>query len=328
MAFPAGRLLDAVGSRTVFALAATLSTGGLVVASLAESLPIYLVASIVGGAALGGLTFYHVTQTVAVRVAPNESTRAIAVLTIFGAFSSAIYLPFAALLVDQFGWRVALRALAATTGATLVAGALLVRERAPGSTRAAERPAIRFDRPEVRRFLAATACIGVAVGIILVYQVPLMVGAGLSLGTAATMAGVRGASQILGRIPLMRMVGRWGPRSVNRLAYTAVGIGVALLGVAGTVWVAAVYVVIAGFGIGAQSPLQGIYADSLFDRRRLGAAMGTVSMAFGLSLAAGPAMVGVLAETTGSRLWGIGIGVAAAAAAVALLREPDVASPS
>lgn len=326
LAFPAGRLLDAVGSRRVFALAGTISTGGLVGASYATTLPAYLAASIVGGAALGGLTFYHVTQTVAVRAAPDESTRAIALLTIFGAFSSAIYLPLAAVLVDGFGWRVALRALAITTGTILFAGVLVVHEREVPSRDAGPRPSIAFDRPDVRRFVAATACVGVAIGTVLVYQVPLMVGAGLPLATAATMAGVRGASQILGRIPLMRMVDRWGPRAVNRIAYAAIAVGVAILGVAGEVWIAIVYALITGFGIGATSPLQGIYADALFDRRRLGAAMGTMSMVFGLSVAAGPAIVGVLSDATGSRLWGVAVGVVSAMGAVALLRPAVVDS--
>lgn len=320
LAFPAGRLLDATGPRSVFSLAAILSTGGLVAASYATAPSAYLAGSVVGGGALAGLTFYHVTQTVAVRVAPDESARAIALLTIIGAFSSAIYLPLAAVLVDALGWRAALRILAVSTGAVLVAGSALVRERATGGRDAGGvRPAIALDQPEVRRFIAATACVGVAVGIILVYQVPLMVGAGLPLGTAAAMAGARGVSQTLGRIPLLRLVERWGPRVVSRLAFAAVGAGVALLGVAGTLWVAAVYVVVAGFGIGATSPLQGMYADTLFARSRLGAAMGVVSAAFGLSVAAGPAMVGVLADVTGSRLSGVAIGVAAAATAVGLL---------
>jgi len=114
---------------------------------------------------------------------------------------------------------------------------------------------------------------------------------------------------------------------VNRLAYAAIGVGVAMLSVAGTVWVAIAFAVIAGFGIGATSPLQGIYADTLFDRRRLGAAMGTVSMVFGLAVAAGPAIAGILSDTTGSRQWGVVLGTIAAATAVILLRASGEHTP-
>jgi predicted MFS family arabinose efflux permease len=327
VALPAGRFLDLLGARRVFLSAAVLSTLGLCVASFATDARVFALASSLGGASLGGLAFYHVTQTVAVRVAPDDGTRAIALLTIFGAFSSVVYLPLAAVLVDGVGWRTTIRVLAGSTGIILVLAAQVVRERLVRPA-GPERVAISLRRPEVRRFLMATACAEVAVGIILVYQVPLMVGAGLPLATAASMAGARGGLQILGRVPLTRLLRRWGARSVTRVAYAAVAIGVGVLGLAGEVWIALAFAVVAGFGIGATSPLRGIYADELFDRSRLGAAMGTISLVSGLSLALGPAMVGVLSDATGSRSWGVGVGVAAASAAVLLLRPARAAQGS
>ena len=322
IAFPAGRLLDAVGARVVFVVAAVLSTAFLVSASYATDALVFVVTAVAGGAALAGLAFYHVTQTVAVRAAPREGTRAIALLTIVGAFSSAIYLPLAAVLVETFGWRVALRSMAAAAGLVLVVAAAFVRERAApsGAARRASAP-ISLRRPEVVRFLAASASAGVAIGIILVYQVPLMVGAGLPLATAATIAGVRGALQIVGRLPMTSMLARWDVRTVTRLAFASVAIGVVLLGFAGNLWVAGLFALVAGFGIGAWSPLQGIYADELFDRSRLGAAMGTVSMVSGLAVASGPAVAGVLSDITGTRVWGVVIGGVSATASVVLLRR-------
>ena len=323
IAFPAGRFLDAVGARVVFVLAASASTTFLVSASYATNALVFVATAVAGGAALAGLAFYHVTQTVAVRAAPREGTRAIALLTIVGAFSSAIYLPLAAVLVEAFGWRVALRSMAVAAGVVLVVAAVFVRERfePPGAASATSAP-ISLRRPEVARFLAASALAGVAIGIILVYQVPLMVGAGLPLATAATVAGVRGALQIVGRLPMTSMLARWDVRTVTRLAFASVAIGVVLLAFAGNLWVAGLFALVAGFGIGAWSPLQGIYADELFDRSRLGAAMGTVSMVSGLAVAAGPAVAGVLSDVTGTRSWGVVIGAVAATASVALLRGP------
>jgi len=323
IAFPAGRLLDAVGARVVFSIAAVVSTVFLVSASYSTNALVFVAAAVAGGAALAGLAFYHVTQTVAVRAAPREGTRAIALLTIVGAFSSAIYLPLAAVLVEAFGWRVALRSMAAAAGLVLVVAALFVRERSapPGESRTASAP-ISLRRPEVVRFLAASALAGIAIGIILVYQVPLMVGAGLPLATAATVAGVRGALQLIGRLPMTSMLAHWDVRTVTRLAFASVAAGVILLGFAGNLWVAGLFALVAGFGIGAWSPLQGIYADELFDRSRLGAAMGTVSMVSGLAVAAGPAVAGILSDVTGTRAWGVVIGAVSAAASVALLRRP------
>lgn len=323
IAFPAGRFLDAVGARVVFAVAAIASTAFLVSASYATDARVFVATAVAGGAALAGLAFYHVTQTVAVRAAPREGTRAIALLTIIGAFSSAIYLPLAAVLVEAFGWRMALRSMAVAAGIVLVAAAVFVRERTEVVQRGRTASApISLRRPEVVRFLTASALAGVAIGIILVYQVPLMVGAGLPLATAATVAGLRGALQIVGRLPMTSMLARWDARTVTRLAFASVAVGVVLLGFAGNLVVAGLFALVAGFGIGAWSPLQGIYADELFDRSRLGAAMGTVSMVSGLAVAAGPAVAGVLSDLTGTRAWGVVIGAMSASASVVLLRLP------
>jgi len=330
LAFPAGRFLDRAGSRPVFFAASVISTTALWFASISHSVFTFNIGSVVAGATLGSLGFYHITQTTAVRVAPNDPTRAIGLLTIIGAFSSAIYLPVAAVLVTAHGWRATIRILAITTGVVLVLGAFGVREQP--APRRPEEPDTRLTdapaRAEVRRYVAAIGCIGIAVGIILVYQVPLMTAAGLPLTAAAWMAGLRGAAQITGRIPLTWIIGRLGARRSLRMAFIATTAGAGLLLWSGSVVVAAAYALVAGFGIGATSPLQGIYADELFERRRLGAAMGAVTMVFGLASAAGPALVGVLADVTGSRSWGVIIGVGAGAMAAVFLRTAPTTAAS
>ncbi|MEM8925619.1 MAG: MFS transporter, partial [Actinomycetota bacterium] len=178
-----------------------------------------------------------------------------------------------------------------------------------------------------RRYALATALIGLAVGTVLVYQVPLMVDAGLPVATAAWVAGARGAAQVTGRIPLGWILDRLEPRAAVRLAFAAITVGVAMLALAGNLAFALAYVAIAGFGIGATSPLQGIYATELFERSQLGESMGLLTMIFGLSTAVGPAVVGVLSEMTGTRWWGIGIAVVTASLAVLVLRPGPPAAP-
>ena len=168
--------------------------------------------------------------------------------------------------------------------------------------------------------MTASALIGLGVGVVLVYQVPLMKAAGLSAGTAAWMAGARGVAQVSGRIPVARLVARFGARGSLLMAYGAITVGVLVLVFAGTTWLALGYVVLAGFGIGATSPLQGIYADELFPRDQLGAAMGVLSMAFGLAGALGPTLVGLLTDLTGTRVWGVVIAVACGLGAISQMR--------
>lgn len=320
-ALPAGRLIDRRGSRLAFLSAAGLSALGLGLASAAPSLPVFMVGAVLGGASLQSLGFYHITQATAVRAAPHRPTVAIARLTIYGAFSSTVYLPLAAYLEQRIGWRATMRVLEAGTVAVLLVAAVVIRDRPdPGRQRAPLQLGLVLRSVPARRFLVASALIGLGVGTILVYQVPLMTSAGLPVATAAWMAGARGVAQVSGRIPVARIVARLGARGSIQLAYIAITLGVGVLILAGRVWVALVYVAVAGFGIGATSPLQGIYADQLFERDQLGAAMGVLGMGFGLAGALGPTLVGLLTDLAGSRWWGVAIAVVAGAGAVFQMR--------
>ncbi len=320
-AVPAGRLIDRRGSSRGFLTAALVSVGGLGLASAATAPAFFVIGAVVGGGALQALGFYHITQTAAVRASPDQPARAIARLTVYGAFSSTIFLPLAAWLEPMVGWRVTMRILVGGAAVVLITAAALIQDR-PDPDR--PRPPLRFaamwGSEPARRFVTATALIGLGVGVVLVYQVPLMTSAGLPVAVAAWMAGARGVAQVSGRIPLAWIVGRLGARASLVLAYGAITLGVLVLVVAGHVWSALIYVGLAGFGIGATSPLQGIYADELFDRDQLGTAMGVISLAFGLSSAAGPTLVGLLADLTGTRWWGVGIAAAAGLGAIVQMR--------
>lgn len=318
--FPAGRLIDRRGSRVAFGLAAVLSLAGLVAASFAPSLGLFAAGAVLGGASLQGLAFYHATQATAVRVAPAQPARAIARLTIYGAFSSTIFLPLAAYLESLYGWRTTMRTLAVGTAVVLAVAALVIRDGPePGRQRTPLRFGAVLATAPARRFVVSSALVGLGVGMVLVYQVPVMTAAGLPVGVAAWMAGARGMAQVGGRLPLARIVARLGARGSLRLAYAMITVGLAVLGFAGNVWLALAYVAAAGFGIGATSPLQGIYADELFERDQLSAAMGAVSMVFGLAGAAGPALAGILNDLSGTRWWSLALATMACAWATVVI---------
>lgn len=314
-----GKLLDRVGSTPVFLIAAVVGTTLLVTAADASNLGLFLVAGGLGGATVNALGQYHITQATAVRVTSGEPVKALALLTILGAFSSAIYLPLAAYLVGELGWRGALRTLAIMTGAAFLLGAALVRQRPTRHT--ADRPRIRdeLQDPYARRFLVAVGLAGVSFGVIVVYQVPLMTDAGLALSVAAWFAGARGVAQVAGRIPLKRMVNAFGARHALRIAYVSVAVGIVLLWFSGNLLVAGLFALVAGFGFGASWPLLGLHADELFGRSNLGALMGVLALVLGLGTAAGPALVGILAEATGTRVWAVVIAAVTSSAAALIL---------
>lgn len=320
-----GWLLDRFGSRLTFWLAAALGSIAFAVATSTETLATFAVAGALGGGAFGALGFYHVTQTAAVRVSPEAATRAIAVLTIWGAFASAIYIPLTAWLVQSIGWRTTLRITTASAIAWLVAGAFSIDTRSVDT----DRPPIWAElgrslrSPVARCYVAAQGLVGMGVATILVYQVPAMTAAGLGLGAASFWAAFRGFAQLGGRLPLMPIVNRLQTTGALRLAYGSIAIGAVLLAFAGNPWTAGAFAVVAGFGIGASSPLQGMHARLVFGASSLGTAMGLLSLSFMVVGAVGPALAGITATVTGSRAIPVFGGGLLTALAIPLIRRPD-----
>ena len=143
-----------------------------------------------------------------------------------------------------------------------------------------------------------------------------MTAAGLPLTTAASMAAIRGLFQLSGRLPIAALV-RWlGTDRSLMLGFGAMSAGAATLAFAGTIPVAFGFAAIAGFGIGAFSPLQGIKAEELYDRSTLGAAMGFQGTVLMLAGSVGPLLSGVLADQTGDRRWAAALAAAAGAGAL------------
>ena len=325
-----GLLLDRFGSRTVFVLAAVVMLSAFQIAAGATDVLIFAVAAGIGGGAVGALGFYHITQTTAVRISPGSTDKAIAVLTIWGAFASAIYMPIAAFLVEPLGWRTTLRVLTLSAAVALIVGAVTV------TTKTAEMPATRnvlgelkasLKHAAARRFVVAQGLAGIGIATLLVYQVPAMTAAGLPLAAASFWAGARGFSQLFGRIPLMPIVRRLGVVGSLRLAYTATTVGILVLAFAGTAWLAAIYAALAGFGIGAGSPLIGMYSSEVFPSRSLGTSMGLIGTVFLVVGSIGPATAGFIAQASGSRAVPVA-GAAVMTALAALVIRPTQASPT
>ncbi|MBT5849085.1 MAG: MFS transporter, partial [Acidimicrobiaceae bacterium] len=266
-AFVAGRLLDRFGAIGPFVVQAVLGAGPLLAATWADDVFVFAGLYALGGGIMGATGFYHVTTVVAGRLHPEAPAKAIAKLTLIGAFCSPILVPLTAFVVDSSGWRTGARMLAllALFGA-LIGSSLRCRavsDRGGPSPRPihALREALRI--PEVRRMFSAYVVGGIALSTVVVYQVPIMTHAGLTLGVAGTLAGFRGLCQVLGRVGLTGALNRWGPRPLLLAAYVLSGVGVLLL-LVGEVPAALAFAVLAGAGFGAISPLQAIYSIERF----------------------------------------------------------------
>jgi predicted MFS family arabinose efflux permease len=303
----AGGVLDRFGEQPLFAVAATLGAGALLVAASQTRLLGFALSYAVGCGLIGALGFYHITQTVAARVAPVAPAKAIIRLTLLGALAGPVYLPLTAWLCSAIGWRGAVRVEAVSVAAAFVVTLLFVRGRGERPSRSegsrdgalrALRRALR-DRP-MQRWLAATLLAGAATDAILLYQVPAMVSLGLPLSIAASLAGFRGAAQFAGRLPLGPIVTRLGSRRTVVVDLFVVALAAPLLFFSAHLVGALAFSFIVGAATGAFSALQGIYTHELADPAHLGALLGTQQALFEVGGALGPVTAGVLLGVTGS----------------------------
>lgn len=302
----AGRVLDRRGARSLFLVGATLGSGLLAGSTLTDTPWRFAVIFGTAGGVIGSTGFYGTTQTVAARLAPGRETKAIAQLTIWGAFSSPLFIPATEAARRWWGWRAVMRLDALLVAAAFFAAAAFAD---PERRSAAARPSARtmtavrraIADPVVRRLTSSAMSTSAAVSILLVYQVPIMVAVGLATGTASALAGARGFAQLLGRVPLTIVVDRVGVRPSLLLARLALCVGCGLIVVSDQPVVAVAYVVVAGTAIGALSPLDGIYARSTLPADDLGALMGALALLTGTAGALGPVLGALVVDATGAR---------------------------
>ena len=121
-AIATGRRLDVFGPRAVLGVIGPL--GAIIYgASSFASGTTFLATYALGGGLIGAAGFYSFTQPLAVRVAKTDAARAITRLTIWGAFSSPIMIPFTEILRANFGWQTAVRLTAVLTAISFLAAA-------------------------------------------------------------------------------------------------------------------------------------------------------------------------------------------------------------
>lgn len=318
-----GRIIDRVGGRWLFAASGIGAGVSLWVTSTATSPLAFALFGTVAGSLVGAAGYYHATQAVIARIAPASRTKGITALTLFGALASPVFLPLMGWLVTTYGWRPTMRVVAVAVGAgfALAAATTPHMEPDPDADHVGFVDALRrmIARPVMRSFMLAGFAAGIGSSLLLLYQVPAMVDAGLALTTASTLAGVRGFMQLAGRLPLPRVVDAIGSNVALRGSFVLTAAGALLLPAAGTIVTALVFTVVAGVAIGALAALEGIYAAEITDPAVLGVTLGTFSLLRGLGSALGPVVGGPIVDVTGSRTWPLLLAAVAAVAAAVVL---------
>ena len=293
--------------------------GGLLAASSWMNSPLGFAAVFgLAGGLIGATGFYSITQAIAARTSPHKPHVAITRLTIWGAFSSPLFIPITEVARRWWGWRTTLRLDAAWV--TVAFCAAIAAD--PLRIAVAERPSrnplraatTALGDPTIRRLVGSAATTAAAMEILLLYQVRIMTAAGLAASAASGFAGARGLAQLLGRLPLARTIAHFGVRATMVAARIGLAVGCMLIVWSGHTWVAVVYVFVAGATLGALSPLEGIFATITLPPDDLGSLMGGLALLSGVAGATGPILAAVIVDATnrtahaailaaGSRRW-------------------------
>ena len=223
-----GHWLDRHGPRGLMTIGSTAGTALLLVwASVENLLAFYLVW--VGLGLSMAATLYEPAFAVLAKWFERGRARALLLVTLAGGLASTIFLPLSAWLVEAQGWRGALLALAAVLALlTILPHALVLRRRPedlgllPDGLRPADPPrretvrAPNAPSDEPRSVSVGAALKGPAFWLLAgalslgtlsqaamyVHLIPYLAEAGYGLGSAATLTGLIGASQVLGRVVL------------------------------------------------------------------------------------------------------------------------------
>jgi MFS family permease len=240
-ALPVGRWLDRHGPWALMTVGSCLGTALLIAWARVESLSgLYVVWALMGLALAA--TLYEPAFGTVVRWFPTRNRdRALTTVTLAGALASTIFMPIAAWLVEQGGWRQALFVLAVILAVlTIPLHAIVLRRQPPhvdpGNPRAPRGPGATLaaaGRTPIFWALAVAFAIGnFSTTAVTLHLIPYMVGHGWSAVTMAAAIGWMGAMQIPGRLLFVAVTGRFGALGVTMAVFLAQAVGLGLVALA------------------------------------------------------------------------------------------------
>jgi len=310
---PIGRWTDRYGGRTMMSVGSVLAAFGLVLLSFARNEITYLLAWAFLGPAMR-LTLYDAAFTSLVQVVPSRGRRAISYLTLFGGFASTVFWPIGFALAGAIGWRstlivyallqifvclplhwwgLARRETAAMAEASANSGEAATLSTGPvlkGRSRVLA----------MSMFALATSATAFTFGAMAVHLPALLQAHGLAAGVAVTLASIKGAAQVAGRI--CEIV--WGKRlhaiDLGRISIVLTPISFAILMIGGASFSTALtFTILFGVSNGLVTIVRGAVPLALFGREGYGAILGLLATPYLILNAVAPLVLALLVDAGG-----------------------------
>lgn len=303
-----GRILDRQGPRTVMTLGGVVGVIALLLVAWSPTLWAFYAAWFVAGFAQAAI-FYTPAFAVITRWYGSRRVRPLLALTLVAGFSSTIFAPLTAFLVEHLGWRTSYLVMAGILAAvTVPLHAIFLNARwsdAPAEHTAEEAAASRHAVRQVARsprFLALQLAMTVAtltLFAVTINLIQLLLERGITYATAALAFGLVGAGQAIGRLgyPQLGRVTTPAVRTAVILGVGAAGLW-ALSVVPGPAWALIALAILIGAARGAHTLLQATAVSDRWGTANFGALNGLFSAPMtavtALAPVSGPALAGLL----------------------------------
>lgn len=311
VAVPIGRRTDRHGVRGVLALGGTLVAAGF--ATFAVSVAPWQVLTswwLLIGPGSAMVLFDPAFVAIQQWFGRRDRNRAAATLTVITGLAGPVFVPATSVAVATAGWRptaAALGGLVAAAAWATAGVALRVAPRPSSPTRpSSHRP--RRLRPLPAGLLALTGATATGLAAVEATQVHRIARFEATGFDPIVLGGWAAAASLLslpGRFLLPRLADKV-PSARLLAGVTALLVAPTLLAVRGTAgWEMVGHFVLFGASFGALVPLRAVVMSDWFSGARFGALMGVQAMAIAVGRAAGPGLVGWLADTDGGYRMGM-----------------------
>lgn len=300
-----GRILDSRGPRTVMTLGAVIGVAALALVAWSPTLPMFYLAWLVAGFAQSAV-LYPPAFAVITRWYGARRGGPLLTLTLVAGFSSTIFAPLTAFLIEQFGWRTSYLVMAGILAAVSVPLHAFFLNAAWSD--AGEEPTAQQSRSEIRqvtrtpRFITLQVAMTVAtftLFAVTINLIPLLLERGMEYSTAVLAFGLVGAGQIIGRLGYPLLTRRTSPqlRMLLILGAGALGLwGVAV--VPGPTWLLIALAVGTGAARGCHTLLQATAVSDRWGTQNFGATNAAfnapMTAVTALAPVSGPVLAGVL----------------------------------
>ncbi|MDQ2951966.1 MAG: MFS transporter [Chloroflexota bacterium] len=249
----------------------------------------------------------------------ERRTEALTLVTLMAGLASTIFYPLTAGLVAQLGWRSALVALAVILAFTTIPLHALILRRAQAREEHHE-PSLSLGEalrhPSFRWLALGFFCFALGNGVA-VHLVPYLSGRGFDLGAAATIAGLVGAMQVVGRLVFAPLERRMPASALVAAVYALQPLAVLVLLLIPAAWAPFAFVVLYGSGRGIDTLLRNTVVARLYGPRRFASIQGVLGLVITVALAAGPVGLGAVFDRFGG--YDPGLWIVAAASVVAVV---------